>query len=53
MAGRISRVGTSKPSTASRVAAAKAARAAAVEGVGGVQRTAPVDEVNRARLASP
>ena len=52
MAGRISRVGTSKPSTASRVAAAKAARAAAVEGVGGVQRTAPVDEVNRAESPS-
>ena len=48
MAGKISRVGSSKPSTASRVAAAKAARAAAVEGVSGVQRTAPVDEVNRA-----
>lgn len=45
MAGKISRVGSSKPSTASRVAAAKAARAAAVEGVSGVQRTAPVDEV--------
>ena len=52
MAGRISRVGTSKPSTASRVAAAKAARAAAVESVGGVQRTAPVDEVNRAESPS-
>ena len=52
MAGRISRVGTSKPSTTSRVAAAKAARAAAVEGVGGVQRTAPVDEVNRAESPS-
>ena len=48
MAGKISRVGSSKPSTASRVAAAKAVRAAAVEGVSGVQRTAPVDEVNRA-----
>ena len=34
------------------VAAAKAARAAAVEGVGGVQRTAPVDEVNRAESPS-
>ena len=47
MAGKISRVGSSKPSTASRVAAAKAARAAAVEGVSGVQRTAPVDEVRQ------
>jgi len=34
------------------VAAAKAARAAAVEGVGGVQRTAPSDEVSRAESPS-
>ena len=47
MAGKINRVGTSRPSTASRVAAAKAARAAAVDAVGGVRRADPVDEVAR------
>jgi len=47
MAGKINRVGTSRPSTASRVAAAKAARAAAVGSVGGVRRAEVVDEVRR------
>ena len=47
MAGKINRVGTSRPSTASRVAAAKAARAAAVGSVGGVRRAEVVDEVSR------
>lgn len=47
MAGKINRVGTNRPSTASRVAAAKAARAAAVGSVGGVRRAEVVDEVSR------
>jgi len=47
MAGKINRVGTSRPSTASRVAAAKATRAAAVGSVGGVRRAEVVDEVSR------
>ena len=47
MAGKINRVGTNRPSTASRVAAAKAARAAAVDAVGGVRRADPVGEVSR------
>ena len=47
MAGKINRVGTSRPSTASRVAAAKATRAAAVDAVGGVRRADPVGEVAR------
>ncbi len=47
MAGKINRVGTSRPSTASRVAAAKAARAAAVASVGGVRRAESVDEFSR------
>lgn len=47
MAGKINRVGTSRPSTASRVAAAKAARAAAVDAVGGVRRAEAVDEVSQ------
>ena len=47
MAGKVNRIGTSRPSSASRVAATKAARAAAVDAVGGVRRAAPVDEVSR------
>ncbi len=40
-------MGTSRPSTASRVAAAKATRAAAVDSVGGLRRTEAVDKVSR------
>ena len=47
MAGKVNRIGTNRPSTTSRVAAAKAARAAAVDSVGGVRGTEPVDEVSR------
>ena len=47
MAGKINRVGTSRPSTASRVAAAKAARAAAVGLSGRRPPCGAVDEVSR------